>query len=73
MADDQVWAVDWTEYERGWGSRPAGTTYYESQAEADQACREAVAGRDGPAPDVYLQPGAPYRCERPLHMAPKGR
>lgn len=62
---DAVWRIDWTEYERGWGSRPDGSTYYETKAEADAAHDKAIEGRGVVAPDYYVNPSRPYLSERP--------
>lgn len=34
------WAVDWVEYEAGWGQRDDGTTYYDTKEEAAKAIRD---------------------------------
>lgn len=55
--------VCWTEYERGWGSRPDGVTLHRDEKEARRYIKDywdrqppAVNGR---APDCYSAPGQP--------------
>jgi len=62
---DAVWRMDWTEYERGWGQRPDGSTYYETEAEANAAYARAFEGRGGATPECYSNPGKPYLSVRP--------
>ncbi len=57
-------AVDWTEYERGWGQRHDGTTFYDSYEEANAAVKKykdslPSAASLGGVPDCYVMPGSP--------------
>jgi hypothetical protein len=40
-----------TEYERGYGQRDMGTTYFTTEAEAQRFCREYASGD----PDCYFR------------------
>ena len=52
-----LYAIPWTEYERGWGCRPDGISFHRTEEEA-KAFREKVVGdRSGPVPDEYTSPG----------------
>jgi hypothetical protein len=49
-----IYAVEMTEYERGWGSRPDGFLAFATQAEAEDYVHNAIKDRTGHAPDVYV-------------------
>lgn len=53
--------IDWTEYERGFGTRPDGTTLHLSRARAEAYCADywkKTKERQGPvAPHEYSAPG----------------
>lgn len=62
-----AWLVEWTEREKGWGSRPDGCWYYESKEEANlrtsqrldkirQLERDMYGSR---VPDEYSSPEEP--------------
>lgn len=57
---ETAWRIDFTEYERGWGSRPDGFTLYATKALADEAFRAHWdAYPDGEAPDYYIHASHP--------------
>jgi hypothetical protein len=59
-----VYKVNWTEYERGWGQRDDGDTYYPTLEAANQHIKEYWESMpDGPAPDIYSKPGTPKLVE----------
>jgi hypothetical protein len=39
-----LYKVTMTEYERGWGQRPMGETYFDNEAEAKKFCEEYASG-----------------------------
>lgn len=48
-------AVHYTEYERGWGSRPDGTDYYDDINEAQDVVKAFNARNNSPTvPDWYM-------------------
>lgn len=56
--------VDWTEYERGWGSRPDGTSLHRDMETAIAFIRERTAHHtQAVAPDEYSAPGEPRIVE----------
>ncbi len=64
----ELWVVQWTEYERGWGQRPDGLTLFETKEEADAHIsqhweREKVRNPSGRTPDEYSSPDAPALME----------
>lgn len=59
-----VYAIEWTESERGWGTRHDGTSYHKSLVEATKYVKDFVAKQPpGPAPDIYVYPGEPKLVE----------
>lgn len=58
-------AVDWTEYERGWGSRPDGTTVHASEEAANAYINDYNAKWNNLdyVPDEYSQAGIPRLIE----------
>lgn len=58
-----LYAIYWTEYERGWGQRPDGITYYTSKESADESYNKAFEDRGGGAPDDYTNPSKPVLVE----------
>jgi len=53
-----VYKIEWTEYERGWGSRPDGVSYHKTKALAEQYRQEFIGKQpSGPVPDEYTSPG----------------
>lgn len=59
-----VYAIDWIEYERGWGQRPDGTSLHKSLDVAKKYIEETWSRRpDGEAPECYSKPGDPYLKE----------
>jgi hypothetical protein len=64
-----VYQVDWTEYERGWGSKPDGYSRFltkeaaaamiQKNHEANEAGRKPGQG----APDYYVQASEPFLVE----------
>jgi hypothetical protein len=66
-----VYAVDWTEYERGFGQRPDGKSLHRSKEEA-QACVDDYDKEHNSlkvVPDCYTRGGEPYlfEVEKPLY------
>jgi len=57
-----VWAIDWTESERGWGQRPDGTSLYKSEELAKKHIKEDTdrKSKDKEVPECYSFPGKPY-------------
>ena len=70
---DAVYRIKWTEFERGWGQRDAGTTYYDTLEEAQAVIDKHYASLymrtcsqpDGPVPDTYIHPSSPKLVENP--------
>ena len=59
-----LYEIQWTEYERGWGQRPDGTSYHATLEEAEQYIKEYWEEQpDGSAPDCYSSPGMPKLVE----------
>lgn len=59
-------AINWTEYERGWGQRPDGYTLYLTIEDAKADIARVYESRDdGPVPDEYCNPGQPFRVRVP--------
>lgn len=49
--------VEWTEYERGWGQRPDGVSFYTDVAAAQKHINECYGRRDPKnVPDEYSNP-----------------
>lgn len=58
-----LYAIRWTEYERGWGPRPDGVTYYTTKQKAEESYNKAFEGRQGSVPDDYSNPSDPFLVE----------
>lgn len=60
-----VYAVDWTEYERGWGQRYDGTSLHKSKEAAEKAVKDYDAKNNNAdtVPDCYTKGGRPYLKE----------
>lgn len=58
-----VYQLVWTEYERGWGQRPDGTSYHASKEKAKQVFDKAFENRGGEVPDCYSNPSSPTLIE----------
>lgn len=54
-----VYAVNWTEYERGWGSRPDGHTLHLTEEVAKEYISDYWARQPKNVPDEYSAPGVP--------------
>ncbi len=55
----KLFSVAWTEYERGWGNRPDGTSFFTTAAEAESIRQNCFARRrenSGVVPDCYDHP-----------------
>lgn len=66
MAVVALYYIEWTEFERGWGQRPDGKSYYatkETAMEAYDKVYEARKNHTGPAPDCYSSPSKPKLVE----------
>lgn len=58
------WRVDFTEYERGWGSRPDGFKLFETEEAALEFQRAFNAKNDKPvAPDWYMIAETPRKVK----------
>jgi hypothetical protein len=51
--------IDWTEYERGWGNRPDGTTLHRTMEVAKSYIENHWSNQPNKAPDEYSSPGTP--------------
>lgn len=58
-----LYKVTWTEYERGWGCRPDGETYYTSKERAYKAIKTYWDGMPDTVPDCYSKPSDPELVE----------
>lgn len=60
-----VYKVEWTEYERGWGQRPDGTSYHKSKEDAIKYIQEydKKYNNEPSAPDCYTKGGSPHLAE----------
>ena len=62
-----AYEIKWTEYERGWGTRPDGKSYHKTIEEADAYIKqhwEDEKKRNGDSvPDEYSKPGTPTLVE----------
>ena len=58
-----VYCIEWTEYERGWGRRLDGKSYYATKQDAEKAYEKAFEDRDGKVPDYYVNPSKPFLAE----------
>lgn len=58
-----VYKIDWTEYERGWGQRPDGTTYHLTLEEAKKYIDDYWSKMPDNVPDEYSSPGKPTLVE----------
>lgn len=54
---NKVFRVHWTEYERGWGQRPDGTSYHKTKKIAENFVDKVHGDRTGPVPDEYTKAG----------------
>lgn len=56
-----AYAVEWTEYERGWGPRPDGFSLHPDEQAAEDFSHHVTKDYTGPAPDTYIKPdGKPF-------------
>ena len=64
MAENIGWRIDFTEFERGWGSRPDGYALFKTK-EAAQAHFDHhwESYPDGPVPDYYIHASEPRLVE----------
>jgi hypothetical protein len=60
-----VYAVDWTEYERGWGQRPDGKSLHNSKESAEKCVSDYDKENNNlkEVPESYSKGGKPYLCE----------
>jgi len=58
-----LYCIEWTEYERGWGQRPDGKSYYDTEEAAMKAYNKAFEGRTNSVPDDYTNPSKPFLVE----------
>jgi hypothetical protein len=56
-----LYAVSYTEYERGWGQRPDGTSYHRSEEDAKAFTKRIHGDRSGSVPDEYTNADGPPR------------
>ncbi|HET8688386.1 MAG TPA: hypothetical protein VFM18_17385 [Methanosarcina sp.] len=52
-----VWEIEWTEFERGWGQRPDGFSYFATHELALEYKRDFLNGMPPEAPECYSAPG----------------
>lgn len=63
-----AWRIDFTEMERGWGSRPLGYTLYATEAAARLAYKAHWAQyTDKTAPDYYIRASEPRLVPLTVH------
>ena len=56
------WRVDTWEYERGWGCRPMGTSFFDSEEEANAYVKEYNKGNTAAVvPDCYFKADSPKK------------
>lgn len=61
-----AYRINWTEYERGWGSRPDGYTLCRDREAAETRIKEHWAKyppRSQGVPDYYIAPSDPFLVE----------
>lgn len=61
-----AYKIDWTEYERGWGQRPDGSSLHLTKEAADTYIKEywdSMPDRSQGVPDDYCAPGTPRFVE----------
>lgn len=58
MSTYPLFAMSWTEYERGWGQRPDGYTFHASVEEFDRFLKDFYARLPQQVPDEYSKPDA---------------
>lgn len=60
-----AYKIEWTEYERGWGQRSDGTSYYASKELAEKCAKDydEKYNSEDSAPDEYTKPGKPVLVE----------
>lgn len=64
MAENIGWRIDFTEFERGWGSRPDGYILFKAKAAAEAYYEEHWSSYPaGPAPDYYIHAERPRLVE----------
>lgn len=56
MSTYPLFAMSWTEYERGWGQRPDGYTFHASAEDFDRFLKEFEARQPQQVPDEYSKP-----------------
>jgi hypothetical protein len=64
MIKNMAYQVNWTEYERGWGSRPDGSTLHKDEATANKFIDDFYYKQENRfVPDEYDRPGEPFITE----------
>lgn len=58
-----VYCINWTEFERGWGSRPDGHTLHASKRTADVYRAAFIADLPAAPPHEYSHPSEPFAVE----------
>jgi hypothetical protein len=60
-----VYAVNWTEYERGWGQRPDGVSYHKSKEAAEKYVSDydKEFNNESSVPDCYSKGSKPHLVE----------
>ncbi len=58
MSTYPLFAMSWTEYERGWGQRPDGYTFHSSVEEFQRFLKEFYAKQPAHVPDEYSKPNS---------------
>ncbi len=63
-----AWRIDFTEMERGWGSRPDGYCLFATQELAKAALKEHwTRYPEGAAPDYYIHASEPRLVQLTVH------
>lgn len=59
-----LWAISWTEHERGWGQSDFGIEVFATIDLANKKIDETMKGRSiNNVPDYYISPSRPYFLE----------
>lgn len=58
-----AWMVEWIEYEKGWGFRPDGVSYYSTKELAVKKATEHIRKLPPDMPAFYSEPGKPKQIE----------
>lgn len=67
----QLWEIEWTEYELGWGCRLDGKTYYLTKELADKAIKKYIENSPKNIPEIYSEPSQPKLVDVPYALYEK--